>query len=209
MFISIFKSEMYHKLRTETSTEEQLFVFHYGESFILYVIGFVVVELSGILNVCLFNKLQKIAENNQVRWKFWNILTYHKSITWNQRVTLNWSLIFRLFPFQSRSLFWFSRILSNIHDQNHFQLNSYVKIGLSESDSSGAANTLCQHSRVTFPPNIENGWVSSNDGNNFPRNIFTVLAQTSRPISYLRSVTFSQVRFIVIRMDHRFTQLGL
>lgn len=30
----------------------------------LYVIGFVVVELSGILNVCLFNKLQKTAQQS-------------------------------------------------------------------------------------------------------------------------------------------------
>lgn len=66
MFISIFKSEIYHKLRPEPSGKESLFSFNYGQSFILYVIGFVVVELSGILNVCLFNKLQKIAQNNQV-----------------------------------------------------------------------------------------------------------------------------------------------
>lgn len=65
MFISIFKSEAYHNLRPAAS-RELLFSFNYGQSFILYVIGFVVVELSGILNVCLFNKLQKIAQHNQV-----------------------------------------------------------------------------------------------------------------------------------------------
>lgn len=60
MFISIFKSEVYHKLKTEpsTSTHEASFTFNYGHSFHLYVIGFVVVELSGILNVCLFSRLQ-------------------------------------------------------------------------------------------------------------------------------------------------------
>lgn len=66
MFISIFKSEAYHKLRPETSAKDPLFSFNYGQSFMLYVIGFVVVELSGILNVCLFNKLQKTAQHNQV-----------------------------------------------------------------------------------------------------------------------------------------------
>jgi hypothetical protein len=67
MFISIFKSEIYHKVRATSSTLEPLFTFHYGHSFILYVIGFVFVELAGILNVCLFNKLQKEVMNfNQV-----------------------------------------------------------------------------------------------------------------------------------------------
>lgn len=60
MFISIFKSEVYHKLKIDpsTSTHEASFTFNYGYSFHLYVIGFVVVELSGILNVCLFSRLQ-------------------------------------------------------------------------------------------------------------------------------------------------------
>jgi hypothetical protein len=66
MFISIFKSEVYHKLLPKTSIKDPSFTFHYGQSFVLYVIGFVVVELSGILNVCLFNKLQKIEQHNQV-----------------------------------------------------------------------------------------------------------------------------------------------
>lgn len=66
MFISIFKSEVYHKLRPVVTNKDPSFTFNYGQSFILYVIGFVVVELSGILNVCLFNKLQKIAQFNQV-----------------------------------------------------------------------------------------------------------------------------------------------
>lgn len=66
MFISIFKSEVYHKLRPVVTNKDPSFTFNYGQSFKLYVIGFVVVELSGILNVCLFNKLQKIAQFNQV-----------------------------------------------------------------------------------------------------------------------------------------------
>ncbi|CRL04223.1 CLUMA_CG017328, isoform A, partial [Clunio marinus] len=66
MFISIFKSEVYHKLRPESQSKELLFHFNYGQSFFLYVIGFVVVELSGILNVCLFNKLQKQTQQSQL-----------------------------------------------------------------------------------------------------------------------------------------------
>jgi hypothetical protein len=65
MFISIFKSEVYHKLRP-LSSSEPIYNFHYGHSFILYVCGFVVVELAGILNVCFFNKLQKLEDINQV-----------------------------------------------------------------------------------------------------------------------------------------------
>lgn len=60
MFISVFKSEVYHKLRP--TLLEPVFNFHYGHSFILYVIGFIFVELAGMLNVCLFNKLQKEAD---------------------------------------------------------------------------------------------------------------------------------------------------
>lgn len=66
MFISIFKSEIYHKLRAPSL--EPLFTFQYGHSFILYVLGFLFVELAGMLNVCFFNKLQKEVEIfNQVR----------------------------------------------------------------------------------------------------------------------------------------------
>lgn len=66
MFISIFKAEVYHKLQPDAN-QEPLYTFSYGQSFNLYVIGFVVVELSGILNVCLYNRLQQIADQNQVR----------------------------------------------------------------------------------------------------------------------------------------------
>lgn len=66
MFISIFKAEVYHKLQPDTN-QDPLYTFSYGQSFNLYVIGFVVVELSGILNVCLYNRLQQIADQNQVR----------------------------------------------------------------------------------------------------------------------------------------------
>jgi hypothetical protein len=71
MFISIFKSEIYHKLRSTSSSLEPSFSFQYGQSFILYVFGFLFVELAGILNICLFNKFQKEVENfNQVCFTF-------------------------------------------------------------------------------------------------------------------------------------------
>lgn len=88
MFISIFKSEVYHKLKIDpsTSTHEATFTFNYGHSFHLYVIGFVFVELSGILNVCLFSRLQAghsmISSRNQqqqVSWLncFWDFPDSH------------------------------------------------------------------------------------------------------------------------------------
>lgn len=70
MFISIFKSEAFHKLQPEANGKEPLYTFDYGQSFILYVIGFVFVELSGILNVCLFTNLQKIPQDDSVSQKF-------------------------------------------------------------------------------------------------------------------------------------------
>lgn len=99
MFISIFKSEVYHKLQTDLSGKESLFTFNYGQSFILYVIGFVVVELSGILNVCLFNKLQQIAQDNQVKSQVISVFRFLKSITLNHRIEVTTNLIFRSFPF--------------------------------------------------------------------------------------------------------------
>ncbi|CAO1388965.1 unnamed protein product [Diamesa tonsa] len=65
MFISIFKSEVHHKLRRNSTLEAPLFSFKYGTSFLLYVIGFICTEFSGIGLISLFNRLQKIAQFNQ------------------------------------------------------------------------------------------------------------------------------------------------
>ncbi|CAO1387021.1 unnamed protein product [Diamesa serratosioi] len=65
MFISIFKSEIHHKLRRSSTLEAPLFSFKYGTSFLLYVIGFICTEFSGIGLISLFNRLQKIAHFNQ------------------------------------------------------------------------------------------------------------------------------------------------
>lgn len=64
-FISIFKTEIGSKLRRLTSYGP-MFSFNYGNSFILYVIGFITTELSGILNVFLFTKLQQMSQYNKV-----------------------------------------------------------------------------------------------------------------------------------------------
>lgn len=67
MFISIFKTELGAKLQQKSSLHGPLFTFNYGHSFLLYVIGFVTTELSGILNVFLFTKLQQMSSyNNKV-----------------------------------------------------------------------------------------------------------------------------------------------
>ena len=57
MYISILKAEIGSKLRPKSSLHTPLFTFHYGQSFILYVFGFIVTELSGILNVLIYTNL--------------------------------------------------------------------------------------------------------------------------------------------------------
>lgn len=96
MFISIFKSELYHKLKIDpsTSTHEATFTFNYGHSFHLYVIGFVFVELSGILNVGLFSRLQSghsmissRYQPQQVSWwiRFWDFPDSHFHSAWMRK----------------------------------------------------------------------------------------------------------------------------
>lgn len=151
MFISIFKSEVYHKLQTDLSGKESLFSFNYGQSFLLYVIGFVVVELSGILNVCLFNKLQKIAQDNQVKPQVISIFRFLKSITLNHRIEVTTNLIFCSFPFSLTLSSCLSLSLYNLN-KNNFQLNNYVKVGLMDLEPSAAAN-MCQHRVAAYPSN--------------------------------------------------------
>lgn len=55
-----------------------------------------------------------------------------------------------------------------INNQNHFQLNNYVKIGLVDADASQATANMCPH-RVPFPSIMENGWAS----NCFPSNFYS------------------------------------
>ncbi|XP_058824749.1 uncharacterized protein LOC131685205 isoform X2 [Topomyia yanbarensis] len=59
MFISILKAEIGSKLRPRSSLQAPLFIFRYGQSFLLYVFGFVITELSGILNVLIYSNLHQ------------------------------------------------------------------------------------------------------------------------------------------------------
>lgn len=57
MFISIFKAEIGTKLLPRYQFSAPLFTFKYGHSFLLYVVGFVLTEVAGILNVFLYTTL--------------------------------------------------------------------------------------------------------------------------------------------------------
>lgn len=58
--ISTFKAEIGSKLRPRSSLQPPLFTFRYGQSFFLYVIGFISTEFVGVLNVFLYISLQQI-----------------------------------------------------------------------------------------------------------------------------------------------------
>lgn len=60
MYVSIFKAEIGSKLRPRTPMLPAMFTFEYGQSFCLFVIGFILTELVGMLNVFLFIGLQQI-----------------------------------------------------------------------------------------------------------------------------------------------------
>ncbi|XP_058452310.1 uncharacterized protein LOC131430986 isoform X2 [Malaya genurostris] len=59
MFISILKAEIGSKLRPRSSLQAPLFIFRYGQSFLLFVFGFIITELSGILNVLIYSNLHQ------------------------------------------------------------------------------------------------------------------------------------------------------
>lgn len=55
LYISIFKAEVGSKLKPKSPTQEEaLFTYRYGYSFILYIIGILLVFCSGLLNVFLY-----------------------------------------------------------------------------------------------------------------------------------------------------------
>lgn len=58
--ISTFKAEIGSKLRPRSSLQPPLFTFRYGQSFFLYVIGFIFTEFVGVLNVFLYISLQQV-----------------------------------------------------------------------------------------------------------------------------------------------------
>ncbi|XP_058116584.1 uncharacterized protein LOC131288327 [Anopheles ziemanni] len=59
MYISILKAEIGSKLRPRSSLQAAQFTFRYGQSFLLYVFGFIITELSGILNVLIYSNVQQ------------------------------------------------------------------------------------------------------------------------------------------------------
>lgn len=59
MYISIFKAEIGSKLRPRSPLQAPLFTFEYGQSFCLFVVGFILTEAVGVLNVFLFIGLQQ------------------------------------------------------------------------------------------------------------------------------------------------------
>lgn len=127
MFISIFKAEVFHKLRP--SNMDPIFNFHYGHSFILYVLGFIAVELAGILNVCLYSSLQKAEESNQVR--------------------IGTSILHNLFKSPRETEF--ISISISICSQSRM-LNNYVKPGHVQPSSTA----INRHNHLTYP-SFENG----------------------------------------------------
>lgn len=82
MFISILKAEIGYKLRPRSSLQAPLFTFRYGQSFLLYVFGFVITELSGIFNVLIYSNLhQAQLARAQVYPTYQNLSANYYSIT--------------------------------------------------------------------------------------------------------------------------------
>lgn len=66
MYISIFKAEIGSKLRPRNPLQPPMFTFTYGQSFFLYVIGFISTEIVGVLNVFLYISLQQSGSEKKV-----------------------------------------------------------------------------------------------------------------------------------------------
>lgn len=66
MYISIFKAEIGSKLRPKSSFQPPLFIFNYGQSFFLYVLGFIFTEFVGVLNVFLYITLEQVGGQRKV-----------------------------------------------------------------------------------------------------------------------------------------------
>ncbi|SPP78060.1 blast:Voltage-dependent calcium channel gamma-5 subunit [Drosophila guanche] len=60
-YISILKAEIGSKLRPRSTLQPALFKVTYGQSFFLFVFGFIVTEFVGVLNIFLFINLQEIS----------------------------------------------------------------------------------------------------------------------------------------------------
>lgn len=71
-------------MRPKSPLQPPLFTFTYGQSFLLYVIGFVLTEIVGVLNVYLFIGLQqvhikdgRVGETNESTSEIMNVMGKH------------------------------------------------------------------------------------------------------------------------------------
>lgn len=60
-YISILKAEIGSKLRPRSTLQPALIKVSYGQSFFLFVFGFIVTEFVGVLNIFLFINLQEVS----------------------------------------------------------------------------------------------------------------------------------------------------
>ncbi|XP_012156445.1 uncharacterized protein LOC101448979 [Ceratitis capitata] len=65
-YISILKAEIGSKLRARSSLQPPLIKVTYGQSFFLFVIGFITTEFVGLLNIFLYISLQEIGQYNRL-----------------------------------------------------------------------------------------------------------------------------------------------
>nr|XP_044252074.1 voltage-dependent calcium channel gamma-5 subunit [Drosophila takahashii] len=63
-YISILKAEIGSKLRPRSTLQPALIKVSYGQSFFLFVFGFIVTEFVGVLNIFLFINLQEVSYYN-------------------------------------------------------------------------------------------------------------------------------------------------
>lgn len=59
-YISILKAEIGSKLRPRSTLQPPLFKVTYGQSFFLFVFGFIATEFVGLLNIFLYISLQEV-----------------------------------------------------------------------------------------------------------------------------------------------------
>lgn len=70
VYISIFKAEIGSKLRPKSTLQPPLFKYSYGQSFFLYVFGFISTEFVGVLNIFLFISFQQVGYYKVIILKF-------------------------------------------------------------------------------------------------------------------------------------------
>ncbi|XP_055371366.1 uncharacterized protein LOC129605558 isoform X2 [Condylostylus longicornis] len=76
VYISIFKSEIGSKLRSKSVFEPPIFKFAYGQSFFIYVFGFIFTEFVGLLNIFLYISLLEL-KNNEKKLPCWSFIAFY------------------------------------------------------------------------------------------------------------------------------------